>query len=292
MTTAYLNGEFLPIGEARISVLDRGFLFGDGVYEVIPAYGGRLFRLGPHLDRLQRSLDAIRIRNPLDRDQWQQVLERLLEENRAEAGPDNDQSVYLQVTRGVADKRDHPFPEGVEPTVYATSSPIRPPDPAIADKGISAVTLDDIRWQHCHIKAITLLPNVLLRQQAVDAGVGEAILLRDGKAMEGSASNLFVVKDGVILTPPVSNRLLPGITRDLVLELARRHGMTAREQDIPESLLKEADEVWVTSSTREIVPVTELDGTPVGDGKPGPVWKEMIGHYRDYKEAVRRGEAD
>jgi len=291
MTTAYLNGEFLPIEEARISVLDRGFLFGDGVYEVIPAYGGRLFRLGPHLDRLQRSLDAIRIRNPLDREQWQQVLERLLEENRAEAGPDNDQSVYLQVTRGVAPRRDHPFPTAVEPTVYATSSPIAPPDPAIAEKGISAITLDDIRWQYCHIKAITLLPNVLLRQQAVDAGVGEAILVRDGKAMEGSASNLFVVKDGVILTPPVSNQLLPGITRDLVLELARQHGMPAREQDIPEPLLKDADEVWVTSSTREIVPVTELDGKAVGDGKPGPVWQKMIGHYRDYKEAVRRGEA-
>ena len=292
MTITYLNGDFLPIEEARISVLDRGFLFGDGVYEVIPAYGGRLFRLKPHLQRLQRSLDAIRVQNPLSDTEWADVLNRLLEENRNEAGPDNDQSVYLQVTRGVADKRDHPFPSGITPTVYASSSPIRTPDPALAEQGISAVTLDDIRWQYCHIKAITLLPNVLLRQQAVDAGVGEAILVRNGLAMEGSASNLFVVKDGILITPPISNHLLPGITRDLVLELAAMHGIPFREADVPENMLKDADEVWVTSSTREIMPVTTLDGTPVGDGKPGPLWKKMIGHYREYKDKVRRGLAE
>lgn len=287
MTTVYLDGDFLPIEAAKVSVLDRGFLFGDGVYEVIPAYGGHLFRLQPHLRRLQRSLDAVRIQNPLSEDVWEQILQRLLEENRGEADANNDQSVYLQVTRGVADKRDHLFPAGVRPTVYAVSSPIRKPDASVRDKGISAITLDDIRWQYCHVKAITLLPNVLLRQQAEDRGVGEAILIRDGLALEGSASNLFVVSDGVLLTPPNSARLLPGITRDLVLELAQKHGLPWREADIPHDLLTQAEEVWVTSSTREIMPVTTLDGQPVGSGKPGPIWNTMMSYYQDYKQAVR-----
>jgi len=291
MTTVYLNKKFLPIEDACISVLDRGFLFGDGVYEVIPAYGGHLFRLRHHLQRLQNSLDAIRLPNPLDTDEWADVLNELLARNRTLAGPDNDQSVYLQVTRGVESKRDHRFPEETRPTVYANSNPIPEPDAAISETGIPAVTLDDIRWQCCHIKAITLLPNVLLRQQAVEQNAGEAILIRGGDAIEGSASNIFVVRDQQILTPPISPQLLPGITRDLVLELAEQHKMPCREIDISEAMLRDSDEIWLTSSTREIMPVTTLDGEKIGNGVPGPVWKTMLAHYREYKQAVRNGSA-
>lgn len=289
-TTVYLNGKFLPIEEACVPVTDRGFLFGDGVYEVIPAYGGRLFRLPQHLKRLQNSLEGIRLDNPLSDIDWQHILSQLLEHNRELAGPDNDQSVYLQVTRGSAAKRDHAFPESVQATIYATSSPIPDPDPAIEKRGITAITLDDIRWHHCDIKAVTLLPNVLMRQQALDRNAAEAILIRNGFAIEGSASNIFVIKDGDILTPPKGKQMLPGITRDLVLELAQQHRMPYQEKDISEKTLRDADEIWITSSTREIVPVTMLDDETVGNGMPGPIWKNMIEHFRTYKKALRDGE--
>ncbi len=292
MSIVYLNGDFLPIEDACVSVTDRGFLFGDGVYEVIPAYGGRLFRLPHHLQRLQDSLDGIRLDNPLDTAGWTALLETLLERNRDRAGDNNDQSLYLQVTRGTARRRDHAFPAEVRHTVYACANPIPAPDPALERDGVAAITLDDIRWAWCNIKAITLLPNVLLRQQAGERGAAEAILVRDGKAIEASSSNIFIVEQDVIVTPPKSPVMLPGITRDLVLELAAQHGLASREEDIGEQRLHAADEVWITSSTREIVPVTRLDGRPVGDGRPGPVWRAMLGHYRAYKAAVRRGDAD
>jgi len=291
VSIVYLNGSFMPIEEACVSVTDRGFLFGDGVYEVIPAYGGRLFRLPHHLQRLQDSLDGIHLSNPLTEPEWEQLLESLLERNRDRAGSHNDQSVYLQVTRGTAAKRDHNFPTEIHHTVYAGSNPIADPDPALARDGVAAVTLDDIRWAWCNIKAITLLPNVLLRQQAGERGAAEAILIRDGHAIEASSSNIFIVHDGVIITPPKSHIMLPGITRDLVLELAKQHGVAHREDNISEDELRDADEVWITSSTREIVPVTRLDDRKVGDGAPGPVWETMLAHYRQYKEAVRRGDA-
>ena len=290
MSTVYLNGNYLPMEDACVSVMDRGFLFGDGVYEVIPAYGGRLFRLPHHLQRLQNSLDGIRIVNPLSDTEWEQVLTELLQQNAATDGSNHDQSVYLQVTRGSAAKRDHSFPTPVTPTVYAFSVRIPAPDPAVAKQGIAAITLDDIRWKYCNIKAITLLPNVLLRQQAADQGAVEALLIRDGLVIEGSASNVFVIRDGAILTPPKGTQMLPGITRDLVLELAAQHQQPCQEADIRETELRDADEIWVTSSTKEIVPVTMLDGKPVGDGAPGPVWKAMIELYRTYRDAVRSGE--
>ncbi len=291
MTIAYLNGDYLPIEEARVSVLDRGFLFGDGVYEVMPAYGGRLFRLAQHLKRLQNSLDAILIPNPLSDADWERVLNGLLQRNAEATDPDGDQSVYLQVTRGVAQKRDHQFPEKIVPTIYAVSSTIAAVDPALAERGAAAVTLPDNRWLRCNIKAITLLPNVLFRQQAVEAGAAEAILVRDGRVIEGSASNVFLVRNGILLTPPIGPHLLPGITRDLILELAAAHKMRCEERDIPEAWLRDADEVWVTSSIREILPITRLDEKPVGNGRPGPVWKTMKAIFQDYKNAVRRGEA-
>ncbi len=291
MPTVYLNGTFLPIEEACVPVTDRGFLFGDGVYEVIPAYGGKLFRLAHHLQRLQNSLNGIRLENPLSDRAWKSLLSELLERNRDPADAVNDQSVYLQVTRGSAAKRDHSFPENITPTVFASSNPVPEADPAIAQQGVAAISLDDIRWQYCDIKAVTLLPNVLLRQQAVDRNAVEAILIRDGLVIEGAASNVFVVSEGNIQTPPKSTQMLPGITRDLVLELAAQHTMPYLVTDITEKQLRQADEIWLTSSTREIMPVTRLDGQAVGSGKPGPLWKTMTGHYRVYKEAVRSGTA-
>ena len=286
MTTAYLNGSFLPLDEACVPVMDRGFLFGDGVYEVIPVYGGRLFRLAHHLKRLQNSLDAVRIGNPLSTQAWESMLTGLVERN-----PGSDQAVYLQVTRGVAPRRDHAFPDETRPTVFAMSSTSPEPVDIASIQGIVAITLPDIRWQRCNVKAITLLPNVLLRQQAIDAGSVEAILLKDGYAIEGAASNVFIVKNGVLITPPNGPALLPGITRDLILELAVANAIPFRESSIPEADLRGADEIWLTSSTREISPVTLLDDQPVGAGQPGPVWNTMIGLYQEYKERVRHGQA-
>ncbi|MDH3901276.1 MAG: D-amino acid aminotransferase [Gammaproteobacteria bacterium] len=286
MTTAYLNGSFLPLDEACVPVMDRGFLFGDGVYEVIPVYGGRLFRLTHHLKRLQNSLDAVRIANPLDRGAWESMLTELVKRNSG-----SDQVVYLQVTRGVAPRRDHAFPDETRPTVFAMSSTAPEPVDSASTQEITAITLPDNRWQHCNIKAITLLPNVLLRQQAIDAGSVEAILLKDGYAIEGAASNVFMVKNGVLITPPNGPALLPGITRDLILELAAANAIPFRESSIPEADLRGADEIWLTSSTREISPVALLDDQPVGDGQPGPVWNTMIGLYQEYKERVRCGQA-
>lgn len=287
MSIVYLNGEFLPKDEARVSVLDRGFLFGDGVYEVIPVYGGRLFRLEQHLERLDQSLAGIRLANPHTRLEWRRILEQLVELHGG-----GDQSVYLQVTRGAAPKREHAFPTEVHPTVFAMSSPLTPNPPEVAQQGVAAITLEDIRWKHCHIKAVTLLANVLLRQQALDGGAAEAILIRDGQVTEGAASNVFIVRAGELLTPPKGPFLLPGITRDLILELAAANGIPYREAAVTEAELASAAEVWVTSSTREILPVTTLNGVPVGDGKPGPLWARMTALFQAYKERLRSGEAN
>lgn len=280
--TVYLNGQFLPAREAKVSVLDRGFIFGDGVYEVIPVYGGRLFRLPHHLDRLDHSLLGIRLANPLGHPAWQELLEKLVELNGG-----GDQSLYLQVTRGVA-KRDHSFPPDTEPTVFAMSNPVGEV-PDHLRQGIAAVSMEDIRWKLCHIKAIALLPNILLRQQAVDAGAAEAIMLRDGFVTEGAASNVFIVNNGVVLTPPKSNLLLPGITRDLVVELCQHNGVPCVEGAISEAQLRSADEIWLTSSTKELIPVTRLDDSPVGLGQPGTVWQQLIALYQQYKQAFREG---
>jgi D-alanine transaminase len=286
MSTAYLNGEFQPLSETQVSVMDRGFLFGDGVYEVIPVYGGRLFRLMHHLARLRNSLDAVRMANPLSTAAWEAMLTDLVGRNDG-----GDQAVYLQVTRGVAPRRDHAFPENTSPTLFAMSTPMAASVDIDSITGTTAITLPDIRWKLCNIKAITLLPNVLLRQQAIDSDGAEAILIKDGFAMEGAASNIFIVRNGLLITPPNGPALLPGITRDLIIELAASHAIPFREADIREEELFSADEVWLTSSTREISPVIRLDDNVISGGVPGPLWRHMTSLYQDYKIAVRKGDA-
>ncbi len=278
----YLNGCFQPLKDAQVSVMDRGFLFGDSIYEVIPSYNGRLFRLAHHLERLNNGLQAIGIHGPMSESEWRSVLERLIQQD-----PEQDQSVYIQVTRGAAEQRDHAIPEGIEPTVFAMATPIK--DTPNDDPSITAITLDDIRWRLCNIKATTLLANVLLKQQAKKAHAVEAILIRDGEAMEGAASNLFIVSDGGLITPPKSNFLLPGITRDLILELAAKNNVPYQEMAITEAKLRDADEIWMTSSTKEIMPVITLDGEPVADARPGAMFKKMSSIYYEYKERVKQG---
>lgn len=286
MKQVYLNGRWLAPEEAKVSVFDRGFVFGDGVYEVIPVYGGRPFRLGPHLQRLNASLSAIGLANPLDTDEWRGIFARLVDDNGG-----GDQSVYVEITRGPA-PRDHAFPAQPRPTVFAYAQPIHYPDPASIAAGARAITADDIRWLRCDIKAIALLPNVLMRQRAKEQGAAEAILLRDGYMTEGAASNIFIVEGGVLITPPKGTFILPGITRDLILELAKSNGIPTREEPIAADRLFTAAEVWMTSSTREILPLVEIDGRAIADGRPGPLARRMHTLYQEYKDAFRRGQVD
>lgn len=279
---AYLNGRSLPLAEVRISPLDRGFLFGDGVYEVIPAYGGKLFHLSRHLERLQYSLDCIRLKNPHGAAEWTRLLGELVAKNGS-----GDQALYLQVTRGADAGRDHAFPAGVPPTVFAMCSPLGGLPEALKTGGAKAVCLDDIRWHRCDIKTTALLGNVLLRQEATDKSCHEAILVRDGHATEGTASALFIVSGGVLITPPKSRDLLPSITRDVVLQLATRHGMAWRETTITVAELRAAQEVWLASSTREVYAVTDLDGRPVGSGVPGPQWRRMYEFFQQHKAELQ-----
>jgi D-alanine transaminase len=279
----YLNGQFMPLDEARIPVLDRGFIFGDGIYEVIPVYGGRPFRLPHHLDRLEDSLRGVRIVNPLDHAAWRAVIEQLITANGG-----GDQSIYLHITRGVA-KRDHAFPSGVTPTLFAMSNPLLPV-PAAQRAGIAAITVADIRWAHCNLKTIALLPNILLRQQAIDEGSSEALMLREGYLTEGAASNAFIVVAGEVVTPPKSALLLPGITRDLVVELCHAHAIPCCEREIGEAELRQAEEIWISSSTKEVLPVVRLDGEAVGSGAPGARWRQIFDLYQRYKEQFRAGE--
>jgi D-alanine transaminase len=278
--SVYLNGEYLPLSEARVSVLDRGFMLGDGVYELIPVYQRRPFRLDEHLRRLQHSLDGIRLANPLTEAQWREVIAQVVEAHQAD-----DQSVYLQVTRGAA-PREHAFPKHATPTVLVMSNPLSRPDPAQVEHGVCAVSMPDIRWGRCDLKTINLLPNVLARQKAIEAGCAECILFRDGVLIEGAASNIFVVRDGVILAPVKDQRMLPGITYDLVLELAQANGLPYEVRDIREAEARHADELWLTSSSREVQAIVNLDGLPVGKGAPGPLYRRMYEHYQGFKKGL------
>lgn len=289
MSIVYLNTEYLPIDQAKVSVLDRGFLFADGVYEVIPAYGGHLLRMQEHMQRLQNNLDAIRLENPLSHQQWQEIIEKLLLDN-PNTGPGDDKSIYLQVTRGASAIRNHGFPQMVKPTVFMMVNELAPVNKESLRAGVAAITLDDIRWKACHVKSISLLGNILLRQQAEDVGAAEAILISDGLVTEGAASNVFVVIDNILVTAPIGNRLLPGITRDLVLELAAAHNVVYQERNFTEAELLSASEIWLTSSTKEILPVVKLNGKPVANGQFGPIWENMIDLYMAYKEKLQAGE--
>ncbi|HBZ30970.1 MAG TPA: D-amino acid aminotransferase [Nitrosomonas nitrosa] len=280
----YLNGKFLPIEQAYIPVLDRGFIFGDGVYEVIPVYSRKPFRLTDHLSRLQHSLDGIRLKNPHSDEQWRELLEQVIACNEGE-----DQYLYLHITRGVA-KRDHAFPVGISPTIFIMSNPLPAPPPEMLQKGIPAITARDNRWGRCDIKAISLLPNVLLRQLAIDSGAMETILLRDGYLTEGAASNIFIVKNHVLLTPPKSHLMLPGITYDVILELAQGHAIPYEIRAVSEQEIRLADEILLTSSTKEVMPIVSLDGKPVGTGEPGPIYKQLSQFYQQYKASIMRGQ--
>jgi len=278
----YLNGQFLPLEEARVPVLDRGFIFGDGIYELIPVYSRRPFRLAEHLERMQHSLDGIRLANPHSAEEWESLIAALIARN-----PGEDLSIYLHVTRGVA-PRDHAFPVGVAPTVFMMANPLVPPPSELVESGMAAVTAADNRWLRCDIKAISLLPNVLLRQLAVDEGAAETVLLREGFLSEGAASNIFAVRDDILLAPPKSHLMLPGITYDVVLELAAANGLACQVREVSEFEIRSAQELWLTSSNKEVLAITTLDARPVGTGKPGPVFRKMYGWYQAYKRDVMR----
>ncbi|MBK9160916.1 MAG: D-amino acid aminotransferase [Nitrosomonadales bacterium] len=282
--TIYLNGQYMPVEEAKISVLDRGFIFGDGVYEVIPVYSRRPFRMEEHLLRLQYSLDGIRLTNPLSAPEWATIVNELVARSTEE-----DQYVYLHVTRGAA-KRDHVFPvPPVPPTVFAMSNPLTSPPPELLEAGVSCITAEDNRWLRCDIKSISLLPNVLLRQMSVDACCTETILIRDNAFLtEGSASNIFLVKNGKLLAPPKDNLMLPGITYDVMLEIAAASGIPHEVRRILKEELFDADELMLTSSTKEVLAITTLDGKSVGSGKPGAVFDQLNRGYQDFKRNVMR----
>jgi len=282
MTTVYLNGQFLALEEARIPVMDRGFLFGDGVYEVIPVYDRQLFRLHAHLARLQDSLDGIRLENPHPPAEWETLILRIVE-----SAEWPDQGIYLQVTRG-SGPRDHAFPKIVQPTVFILPMQLSPPAAEAVEQGVSAITSRDNRWLRCDLKVTSLLPNVLLRQLSVDANCAETILIRDGQLIEGSASSVFIVQDGMLLAPPKSNLMLPGITYDVVLELAAAAAMPHQVRPISETELRQASEIWLTSSTKEVMAVTELDGQSVGTGQPGPLFRQMHADYQAFKHRIMR----
>jgi D-alanine transaminase len=282
----YLNGKFVPIEQATVSVLDRGFIFGDGVYELVPVYSRVPFRLEEHLVRLERSLAAVRIRNPHSRAEWREIITQLVARQ-----PFDDQAVYFQVTRGVA-RRDHAFPRDAAPTVFVMANPLVNPPRELVEAGGAAVSATDDRWLHCDIKSISLIGNCLLRQLSADAGAAETILFRDGRLTEASASNVFVVRAGAILSPPKSNLILPGITYDVVVELARGAGLPLEFRELSEAEVRAADEIWVTSSSKEVLAIVTLDGKPVGTGRPGPLFARMHRLYQDFKrEVMRSGKA-
>ncbi|HUG73118.1 MAG TPA: D-amino acid aminotransferase [Steroidobacteraceae bacterium] len=281
LSWCHLDGKLLPVEEARISPFDRSFLFGDGIYEVMPVYGGRLFRPELHFERLARSATALKLTNPHPHAGWQSLLEELISANGG-----GDQYIYLHLSRGAEEGRNHAPLPSVPPLVMAWCAPWPAPAEATLRHGLACITAPDPRWARCDIKSVALLANVLLRQQAIDAGASEAILLRDGELTEGSASTVHVVRDGVLLTPPDSQRILPGTTRRVVEEIADRLQIPRRATRIEEPTLRAADEIWLGSATREVQPVTLLDGKPVGTGKPGPLWRRVYDAFQALKHAA------
>lgn len=276
----YLNGEYVALRDARISPLDRGFLFGDSVYEVLPVFGGRMFLFEEHFDRLAHSLREIRLENPHSHEDWRGILEQLIERNgRA------DMYVYVQVTRGVEYGRNHAFPAIVKPSVFAMAAPL----PVFTDEqraeGLSAITVQEFRWGRCDIKSTSLLANVLMKQQAADAGANEALIVRDGEVLEGSSTSVFIVTRGTLVTPPNSHRILPGTTRDAALSLV--NGLMPVElRNISLEELRAADECWISAATRDVLPVTRVDGAPIGTGRPGPAWARVAESFKHLRQSL------
>ncbi len=279
MSIAYLNGTYLPLEEARISPLDRGFLFGDGIYEVIPSYQGRMVGFGPHISRMNDGLGAIGINHKWSEAQWRELCTRLCEENG-----NGNLGIYLHVTRGADNKRNHAYPEGIDPTVFAFAFEIPSPPPADRNlvKPYTCSTGQDLRWDRCNIKSISLLGNVLHYQQGHEKGDGEILLHNEKNELtECGACNAYIVKDGVVATPPLDNQILPGITRQLVVKVITEDGsIPLEERVISMDEVWDADEVWISSSSKEIAPVISLDGKPVGDGKVGQVWEAAAKLYQ------------
>ena len=279
----HLDGRFLPLSEARISPMDRGFLFADGGYEVIPVYSRQPFRLDQHLARLGNTLAGLVIADPHPPARWRELVHEVIARNEWD-----DQSVYVQVTRGREARRNHGFSPDLAATVFLMSEALVTVPEEQREAGVGAITAADFRWLRCDLKTIALLANCLLRNHALKAGCAEAVLLRDGFLTEGSASNIFIVRDGVMLAPPKSHLMLPGITYDVVLELAAANGQPHEVREIREQELRSADEIWLTSSTKEVLPITRLDDHPVGDGRPGPVARKMTAWYQEFKARVMR----
>jgi D-alanine transaminase len=277
LSVCYLNGEYLPLADARVSPLDRAFLFGDAVYEVVPVYAGRPFRLREHLDRLVRSLAGIRMEPPLTHAEWAGVLRTLIERNGG-----GDQYVYFQVTRGAELARNHAWPAGLAPTVFAFANALEPVSAALLEQGVAAITAEDIRWARRDIKSTALLANTLLKKLAVDVGAFETILLERGELTEGASTTVHVVKGGEIRTPPNGHHILPGTTRDVITELAARSGIPSASCRVTEEELRSADEIWLAFSTRGVLPVTRLDGKPVRTGKPGPLFERIYAAFVSY----------
>lgn len=279
----FLNGQYLPLEEARVSPLDRAFLFADAVYEVIPVYGGRPFRLREHLDRLHRSLSGIRMASPKSHIEWGEICRELVSRNGA-----GDQSLYLQVTRGAELGRNHSWPQDLTPTLFAYTNRMEPIDPVLLEDGVAAVTAADTRWARRDIKSTSLLANVLLKRLAADAGAFETILLERGELTEGSSTTVHVISRGEIHTPPNGHQILPGTTRDVVGDLAQRVGVVSRSVRVTEIELRAASEIWLAFSTRGILPVTRLDGSPMGDGSPGPLFRRMHKAFLDHVRELSR----
>ncbi|PHV12304.1 D-amino acid aminotransferase [Chitinimonas sp. BJB300] len=279
----YLNGHFVRPEDAKISALDRGCLFGDGVYEVIPVYSRQPFRPAEHIRRLEASLAAIGLPNPHTAEQWIALVKQVISQQDYE-----DLSIYLHVTRGNAGERDFPFPENTPPTVLINPAPLVVPSQEAKATGVRAISHADFRWLRCDIKSLNLLPAVLLRQAAKQAGCAECVMFRDGMLSEGAASNIFVVKNGVIAVPPKDHLILPGITYDVVIELAQQHGLPLEVRHISETEVRNADELWMTSSTKEVLGIIELDGKPVGNGRVGPLAQRLDSYYQAFKQTIMR----
>lgn len=276
---AYLSGRYLPVGEVRISPLDRGFLFGDSAYEVIPVYDGRPLLLDAHLARLHHSLSELLINDPLPAAGWAEIVRQLADRNGG-----GDMGVYLQITRGADSGRDHAIPAGLQATIFGMASPAPAP---VA--GLRAITLADNRWSRCDIKATALLANVLARQAAAERGAAEAILLRDGEVTEGASSSVIIIEDGQLVRRPNGQQVLPGTTTDMVVRLAAQAGYACREEPISLERLRRAGEIWITSAMRGVVAVIELDGEPVGNGQPGPVWAKVAALFETAKRGQEHG---